>query len=122
MSAICPQHGVPSTGTCERCGTFFCEQCRVERICVACSQRPAPPRRRTLAIASLSLFAGGLAVSCIPLFGMLIIVAFPLGFALGIASLLRERSEWPLALIGVLLNGAVIAAALFIGFASGWRA
>ncbi|MFT3711356.1 MAG: hypothetical protein QM817_27300 [Archangium sp.] len=121
MTATCATHAVASTGTCERCGTFYCEQCRAERLCTTCAQRPAPPPGR-LALVSLIFFGLGVLFTCLPVFGLVAVLAFPVGLVLGAIALTREPQNWPLALLGVLLNGIVCAGALYAGFASGWAA
>lgn len=120
MSATCATHGVTSTGTCERCGTFYCEQCRVERLCLPCSERV--PKKGRLAATSVILFGVAIVTMWIPLIRIVVILGYPVGLVLGIVSLVREPENRPLALIGVLLNGAVCAGALFVGFAAGWAA
>ncbi|MFP2961810.1 DUF4328 domain-containing protein [Myxococcus sp. 1LA] len=62
---VCPDHdGEPSTGTCERCGRFFCAKCRTAQagVCVACSARqvqalPFTRRRAQFASGALVLSA-----------------------------------------------------------------
>ncbi|WP_043712156.1 DUF4328 domain-containing protein [Corallococcus macrosporus] len=61
---VCPDHaGAPSTGTCERCGRFLCEQCRLPHsgVCAACAARQVqalPSTRGRAQLASGALVLG----------------------------------------------------------------
>lgn len=65
--SVCAAHpAVPSSGACDRCGTFGCERCLqligVDRLCAACLQRQAgslPPLAARALAARVALYACG---------------------------------------------------------------
>jgi hypothetical protein len=72
-AARCPQHQVPTAGTCARCGRFACDACSrwqtEQRLCVSCFERlgEKPSREANVALL-LSTF--GLCLGVPGLFGL----------------------------------------------------